>query len=65
MVNPRLLSRLCLGLALFFGASGLVEAGEEPAALATCVACHGKNGSALIRAMPIWEVKMRPIWRCS
>lgn len=44
MVNPRLLSRLCLGLALLFGASGLVEAGEEPAALATCVACHGKNG---------------------
>ena len=33
-----------LGLALFFGASGLVEAGEEPAALATCVACHSKNG---------------------
>jgi cytochrome c553 len=44
MVNPSLLSRLCLGLALLFGASGLVEAGEEPAALATCVACHGKNG---------------------
>ena len=44
MVNPSLLSRLCLGLVLLFGASGLVEAGEEPAALATCIACHGKNG---------------------
>ena len=43
MVNSNLLGRLCLGLALFVGGPGLVAA-EEPAALATCAACHGKNG---------------------
>jgi len=43
MVKPSPLSRLCLVLALLVGGPTLAMA-EEPAALATCAACHGKSG---------------------